>query len=187
MGASERPAVITYFGEINEVMVGLLIEFSCQAKNAGSSEIRLHISSTGGNLHAGFAAYHHLRSLGIPLIAHNIGNVESSAVLLFLAADTRVAAPHATFLLHDFNWIFGSGQIRVGEIREHLQSLDFDCNRYAEIFNERTQKGFDIRNCLAGKALRLDAAAAHSAGITTSPAAEPAIPAGANLWWIRPA
>ena len=184
--SEKRIDVITYFGDVNEPMVGRLIDFTLQAKVANTSEIRLHISSQGGNLHAGFAAYYHLRSLGVPLVAHNIGNVESSAILLFLAAETRFAAPRSTFLFHDFHWGFPAGQVRAGVLREYLQSLEFDSNRYAEIFDERTQKGFDIRACLSGRALRMDTAAANTAGITTTAAIEPAMPEGAVLWWIRP-
>lgn len=181
-----RIDVITYFGDITDQAIGHLIDFTLQAKRDGTSEIRLHISSTGGSLMAGFSAYHHLRSLGVSLIAHNIGNVESSAVLLFLAADTRLAAPHATFLLHDFHWGFQGGQVRAGVLREYLQSLEFDGKRYAEIFDERTQKGFDIRSCLGGRAERMDAAAAMAVGLVTAPPVDPTMPTGATLWWIKP-
>lgn len=181
---NKRISVITYFGEINEPRIVQLIDVLNKAKAANSSEIHLHISSTGGNLHAGFAAYYHLRSLNIPIVTHNFGNVESSAILLFLAADIRHAAIHSTFLLHDFNWTYPAGQIRIGAMRENLQSLDFDSERYAKIFDERTQKSFDIRGCLTGAAQRLDADAAAAAGITTGPANDPTIPAGAILWWV---
>lgn len=182
----KRIDAITYFGDVNELMVGLLINFTLQAKVAGSSEIHLHISSGGGSLHAGFAAYHHLRSLNIPIITHNIGNVESSAILLFLAADVRRASPHSTFLLHDFHWGYPAGQVRAGVLREHLQTLDFDSNRYAEIFDERTQKGFDIRSCLSVRAERVNASSAANIGITTEPATDPTFPTDAVLWWITP-
>lgn len=183
MNNEKRIDVITCFGDINDLLVSRLIDVSGQAINYKSSEIHLHISSRGGDLHAGFAAYHHLRSLNIPLIAHNIGNVESAAVLLFLAADTRLAAPHATFLLHPFHWTYAAGGYRTGVLQENFESLEFDINRYAEIFDERTQKGFDIRDCLSGGALRMSAASAFDAGIITSPASAPNAPQGAIRWW----
>ena len=78
----------------------------------------------------------HLRSLGIPLVSHNMGNVESSAVLLYLAADTRFAAPYSRFLLHNFHWTFSTESVRKPVISEILDSLDFDSARYRDIFNE---------------------------------------------------
>lgn len=180
---NKRIDVITYFGDITEPRITQLIDITNQAKRYNSSEIHLHISSIGGNLHAGFAAYYHLRSLNIPLVTHNFGNVESSAVMLFLAGDTRRAAIYSTFLLHDFHWGYPAGEVRAGVLRENLQSLEFDSERYAKIFDERTQKGFDIRSCLSDAAQRLDSTAASAAGITTEPAIDPTIPEGAILWW----
>lgn len=181
-----RVDVITFFGDIAEPTIGLLIDMTQKAKLSKTSAIYLKISSTGGLLHAGFAAYQYLRSLNVPIITYNFGNVESAAMLLYLAGDMRYAAPHSTFLLHDFNWTFPGGPVRAGALREHLQSLDFDSERYAAIFEERTQKGFDVKSCLRGASARLDTPAAIDAGIVTAATDETVIPEMAFQWWIVP-
>ena len=182
----DRVDVITYYGEINDIGAGHIIDFSTQAKLAGSSAISLHISSPGGSLSSVFAAYYHLRALGVPLITHNLGNVDSAAIVLFLAADTRRAAPFTTFLIHECTISF-AGDVGVDRLRETLKTLEFDSNRYAEVFDERTQKGFDVRACLSGAADRMSANDAMGVGLLTEPPIEPAIPAKAFLWTIKPA
>ena len=101
-----------FFGDITEASIKSLIDITLQAKRLSASEIQLRISSAGGNLHAGFAAYHHLKSLDLPVTTYNFGNVESSAILLFLAGNNRLAAPYSTFLLHSFSWTLGNETVR---------------------------------------------------------------------------
>jgi ATP-dependent protease ClpP protease subunit len=186
MPDTPRIDVVNFVSGINPKSIAALIEVTGQARNNRSSKIILNISSTGGDLHSAFAAYYHLRSLGIPLVSHNMGNIESSAVLLYLAADTRIAAPHARFLLHSFHWTFGNESVRHPILRENISSLDFDAQRYGDIFNERTQGAespVEILKALNDHVLLTASAAAH-AGICSA-ISEPAVPAGANFWWVE--
>jgi ATP-dependent protease ClpP protease subunit len=186
MSETQRIDVVNFVSAIKPKSIAALIEVTGKARNSGSTKIILNLSSTGGDLASAFAAYYHLRSLGIPLVSHNMGNVESSAVLLFLAADTRLAAPHARFLLHGFHWDFGGESVRHSILREHVSSLDFDAQRYGDIFNERTkgaERQIEIFESLNGNALIITAAAAVAGGICSG-IAEPTVPAGACFWWI---
>jgi ATP-dependent Clp protease protease subunit len=180
--------VINFVSGINQKSIANLIEITGQARNGGSSKIILNISSTGGDLHSAFAAYYHLRSLGIPLVSHNTGNIESSAVLLYLAADVRFAAPHARFLFHSFHWSFGSETVHHPLLREKTACLDFDTQRYRDILNERTQSAerqIEIFKSLDDNSFCITSAAAAVTGGICSQIAEPAVPAGAVLWWLN--
>ena len=182
----DRIDVVNFVSGINPKSIAALVEVTGQARNEGSGKIILNLSSIGGDLASAFGAYHHLRSLGIPLVAHNIGNVESSAVLLYLAADFRLAAPHSRFMFHDFHWGFGNESVRKPVLAEKLASLDFDSARYRDIFNERSKGAkspIEIGDALNGDALYAAASAALDAGICHE-ISEPAVPAGAILWWI---
>jgi ATP-dependent protease ClpP protease subunit len=180
--------VITFVSDINQNSLARLVGITEQAKKEGSGRIIINISSMGGGLQPAFAAYHYLRSLGTLIETHNIGTVESAAVLLFLAADIRRASPHSRFLLHPFNWTF-NGEIAAPVLRNALNSLDFDARRYGDIFNERTQGAqtpVDVFQCLNKTETIIGAVAAASAGICSAVADVNAAPVGARIWSVTP-
>jgi ATP-dependent protease ClpP protease subunit len=186
MSDTPRIDVVNFVSGINPKSIAALIEVTGKARNNCSTKIIFNISSTGGDLHSAFAAYYHLRSLGIPLVSHNMGNVESSAVILYLAADTRLAAPHARFLVHSFHLTFGNESVRRPVLRENASSLDFDTQRYGGIFNERTkgaESPVEIIKALNDNVF-LTACAAARLGIC-SEITEPAVPTGACFRWIE--
>lgn len=107
-------------------------------RTAGASRIELRISSEGGDLAAGFAAYGFLRSLPIGLHTHNISNVESIAILMYLAGTVRTAALHSRFVVHPLHWNTTQGAVDHNRLNEWSESLNFDRGRYAAIFQETT-------------------------------------------------
>jgi ATP-dependent protease ClpP protease subunit len=180
--SQQNEAFITFACDVTQKSVTALISTVHKMIESGIAKITIHLSSGGGNLSAAFSAYHILRSAGIPLVMHNTGNVESCAVLLYLAADTRSAVPNSRFLIHPFHWTFGSGSISLPNIKEAVASLEFDSRRYADIFSERTEnadKPVDVLRCLNGEPLVIGADVARPCAITTVDAAVITIPAGA--------
>ena len=186
MSESEKIHVVNFVSGINQKSVAQLVEFTTEARNCKASKIILNISSTGGELTSAFGTYYHLRSLGIPLVTHNMGNVESAAVLIYLAGDTRLAAPHCRFLIHKLRWQFANETVTQSFISEKLMNIEFDTARYRDIFNERTQGAespIDIDKALMGDSAFLSARDALSAGICTC-ISELAVAADAILWHI---
>jgi ATP-dependent protease ClpP protease subunit len=176
-----KECFITFSCGITQKSVTSLISAISNCADNGMEKITVHLSSTGGGLLPAFSAYHFLRSVNIPLVMHNAGNVESSAVLLYLAADTRIAAPHSRFLLHPFTWNF-NGDIPAPVIRNCLASLDFDSRRYGDIFNERTNgadKPIDVFKCLNGEPLVIGAEESRHCGLSSEKPAVYTTPAGA--------
>jgi len=180
-------AVIDFFCGITHKSAQALISIVNNALSQQSTEIVIRLASGGGSLSPTFAAYHFLRSLETPLKIYNMGNVESSAMLLYLAGEIRVAAPTSRFLIHPFDWTFAPGPVFLPALREAVASLDFDSTRYSEIFNERTKnanKPIDVLKCLNGEPSVIGAEDARLAGITTEDPAVYAIPTGALHAWI---
>ena len=151
-----------------------------------ATEIRLHISSDGGTNDHAFAAYNFLRSLPVPVITHCIGNIESMSVLVYLAGEKRLIVPHGRVKIHPLHWGFGQANVDHDRLAEYVDSLDFDANRYADIFEERTEgakDAVDVRDHLAGKARLLDAKGAVASGIATE-IADASMQAQSIKWWV---
>ena len=171
---------------INAESLAVLQNAALSAVRSGATAIHIHISSDGGANDHGFAAYHFLRSLPVPVTTHCIGNVESMAVIMYLAGTHRIIVPHGKIKIHPMHWGFANGTIDHDRLAEFVSSLDFDAVRYAAIFKERTQgstKTVKVKSHLAGKARILGAESALDNGISTV-IGEAKIPPEAVIWWV---
>lgn len=184
--------IVHHFGPISATSASSIRNLFLSTLNLRENiptQFQLHLSTEGGNMTAGFALYNFLKSLPIPLTTHNIGSVESIGVVIFLAGGRRFACRHSRFLLHPLHWGFGDARSADhSRLNEWRECLDFDAERYAQIFNEATQGASqpeDVRSKLAGSAQILSAAAAVQAGIIEK-IAEPVSPlthGAATHWW----
>lgn len=123
-----------------------------QAISNGADALMLNLSTIGGSTHLGFSLYSFLKSLPVPLCAVNAGNIESMGIVMYLAADERVALPHSRFLIHPMTWHFAQSAVDHSRLREYLSSLDNDLERYARIFEQETaqaERKLDIIHCLS--------------------------------------
>ena len=188
---------IHFTQSINTDSFNALKNVALQALRNGAKEITIFLSTDGGNTDFGFTAYEFLRSLPVKLTIHCIGNVESMGIIMFLAADNRIATPHSKFKIHPLHWDFSEMRLDHDRLNEYSESLNFDADRYAAIFEERTKtaiKPLNIRETLSGKASILGASKAIEIHLATS-VADAAIPASASgealkgdaarrTWWI---
>lgn len=104
-----------------------------------ATEIKLYISSKGGDTVAGYTAYNFLKSLPVKVSTHNLSNVESIANVIFMAGSSRTASPLSRFLLHPLHWGFGTPQADHSRIREWTACLDDDLDRFVKILDFETQ------------------------------------------------
>ena len=58
------------------------------------------VSSSGGSVRDGLAAYSFLKGVPAEVVTHNFGSVDSVAVVIYCAGARRLCVPHARFLLH---------------------------------------------------------------------------------------
>jgi len=178
--------VIHFMRSINPDTLNGLQVTALSALQRGATEIRIHVSSDGGTTDEGFAAYHFIRSLPVPVTMHCIGNIESMAVVLYLAGASRLIVPHGKVKIHPMHWGFSGGPVDHDRLAEYVDSLDFDAKRYEDIFLERTEGAneiVDVHAHLAGRARLLDSAGAIASGIATS-ISDVEIPATATRWWV---
>ena len=133
------PAVLTFVGPMNYPATKNLRNACAQMVQNGAQELYILFSSTGGALVEGFALYNFLRALPMKLTMHNIGSVESIANIVFLAADQRFACPHTHFLLHGFDWTFGTQMTLVHErVKEISKSMSADEERFVSVLKARS-------------------------------------------------
>jgi len=99
----DQPVVSVFFLQKvnNETVSILLSEIEKSIQDHDPASINLFISSTGGNVNAGMAAYHYLQSLPVPLKTYNLATVSSAANLVYCAGDKRYSFPASKFLFHN--------------------------------------------------------------------------------------
>jgi len=104
--------------------------------------------------------------LPLTLTAHNVGNVDSIGIAIFLAASRRFACQHSTFMFHGVGLNF-NGQIRLEEkmVRGHLATILNEQRRIGSILLDRTQISQTQVRKLFREAVTKDAAFAIGCGI----------------------
>jgi ATP-dependent protease ClpP protease subunit len=142
------------------------------AVQENAPSINFFFSSTGGDLCAALSLYHFLRALPVPFTIYNVGTIESAAVMIYMAADTRLAAEETYFLIHSFVSWFHSPNIDNPRLNERSLVNDRLAEIYVKIVNGRigkTNYNLNVRERLMGEAgsLLLTPASALDAGIVT--------------------
>lgn len=132
---------LTYYDMITEQKAKSVMEVCSNiVTKAQPSRLYFLLSSTGGSVDAGIVLYNYLRSLPVELIMHNVGSIDSIANVVFLAAETRLASPHSSFLLHGINWGSGQGsQLSYVQLQETLSDFRSKEEKLIGIITQRTQ------------------------------------------------
>ena len=165
--------VITLTRDINEETITNMIGYASESMNRGAAGLIIMLSSCGGDLPAAFTAYNFLLAAPVAVATYNIGNIESSTNLIYLAGDLRVAALTSQFMLHGIS--SPANAFTKSEINAQSDRLDLDINRYAEVFRERTKScawPLDIESCLGGRTRYLSPDEARQAGIVNGSVSE---------------
>lgn len=137
-----KVAAIKFIADVEAGPVRRLLRETERAVAGGAREIRLLMSSHGGNLYWGFTLYNHLRSLPVALTTVNVGFVNSMAVPIYCAGGRRLCAPHAKFQFHQpaLYPFPRSLQLTEDRIRERLESIHVDAANVAGIIARATQR-----------------------------------------------
>jgi ATP-dependent protease ClpP protease subunit len=172
---------VSFSAEIIPQTTESLIAALSNCANQGVSEVRLLLSTPGGQVMNGINLYNVLRAMPFKLVTHNVGNVDSIGNAVFLAGRDRLACPHSTFMFHGVGFDAPSG-LRFEEkfLRERLDGILADQNRIASIMEERTSLSAKQIKPLFREAKTKDATYAVSAGIVHK-IEDVNIPAGAPV------
>ncbi|WP_336749268.1 ATP-dependent Clp protease proteolytic subunit [Pantoea vagans] len=167
----------------NPSTVSVLQGLCLEAISKKASKLQIHISSSGGDLVAGFTAYHFLKSLPLPIITHNLSNVESVANVIFMAGSERKANPGSRFLLHPLHWGLNAPTVDHARVAEWSRCLDNDLERFVEVLNSETKRNDIPWGDMINSATILDPNAAASNGMVTS-VAKATLTNSAMNWWV---
>jgi ATP-dependent Clp protease, protease subunit len=129
-------------GPVTNQTVPALIQAVSDRIGKGARSLLLAISSPGGNIYWGVTAYNFLRGLGIEIVSHNAGQVDSIAGVIYCAADRRLSVPDGRFLIHGVAATFQGTDVQISEkdLRSRLVALEKDRDTIASILATRTGK-----------------------------------------------
>ncbi len=135
-----------------------------------NTHIQLNISSLGGSTHVAISIYNYLKSLPFQITTHNLGEVTSAAVLIYLAGHIRTAEPNSKFLIHPIT-VHLNEMCSFVKLEKMAAGLSADIKSYADIVNQETDslKGrCNVEDCLSGRnSITLNRNLAHECGIVT--------------------
>jgi ATP-dependent protease ClpP protease subunit len=147
---------------------------------AGATEFYILLSTPGGDVASGVTVYNFLRALPVPVTMHNVGNVDSIGNAIFLAANTRRACAHSTFMFHGVGFDVTNVRLEEKNARELLHGILANQSRIADIIVERTNIDRRRSRQLFREARTKDANDALAVGIIHE-IADAAIPAGSDI------
>ena len=158
----------TFIGDINTNTVKELMGY-ITTYNKPIHHLQLNISSLGGSVAHAITLYNFLKSLPCEISTHNLGEVTSAAVLIYLAGSTRTAEKISKFIMHPIK-LSPNGTCSYFQLQEMLLTVDADIKNYGAIVNNETNllNGlYDIDQCLRSHSIVLDVEAAKECGIIT--------------------
>ncbi|PYS92821.1 MAG: Clp protease [Acidobacteria bacterium] len=136
---------LNFYSPISQTTVQTLMAACTDAmRQFNPRTLYLSISSSGGEVAAGITLYNFLRGLPVRVVTHNIGAIDSIAVVIFLAGQDRYAVPTATFLFHGVQLgISQPTNLTIYQLRELVSGLDEDHNRIVHVITGRTKLSED--------------------------------------------
>lgn len=87
------------------------------------SSLEIAIGSTGGDVASAFSLFNELSSIEIEINTHNIGSVDSAAIMPFMVGKRRTAAAISGFMFHQSAWTFAPGPVTRTSINDSARWL----------------------------------------------------------------
>ena len=95
------PVYISFSAELcPQTIEPLLSAILTHASKPETTSLTLLFSTPGGSVSSAMHVYHVLGGLPKPLTTHNVGDLQSIGLPIFLAGQTRYACRHASFTFH---------------------------------------------------------------------------------------
>jgi ATP-dependent Clp protease, protease subunit len=133
------PAYVSFSADVNITTAEQLQAVAANVVSQGHPELHLLLSTPGGAVQYGITIYNFLRSLPIRIITHNIGNVDSIGMVVFLAGEERYACPRTTFMLHGVAMqVHAPTSLFERNFKDSLSRLAADQERIKGIYSDRS-------------------------------------------------
>jgi len=130
---------VSFSAEINNSTTESLISVMSNCANQKVQGVYLLLATPGGTVRDGINLYNVLKGMPFELTIHNVGDVSSSGIVIFLAGSNRYATANATFMFHGVGFSVSQGQ-RFDEkpLREKLDVILNDQKRIGNIICQET-------------------------------------------------
>lgn len=139
--ATSKNVAIRFMAPIDGNSIGRLFAIIDQKLQQGVKEFTLLMSTPGGTVFHGLAAYNYLRGILAKVITHNFGSVDSVGIVMYCAGSERRSVPHARFLLHGVSAGFQQNeQLEEKQLEERLKGLQIDLRNISRVIAERCGK-----------------------------------------------
>lgn len=139
----ERGRTVPIVGEVTDALfLNVLIQLRQLDREVG--DIHIVLNSEGGLERAGYAIYDAIKACKNKVVVEVYGGAFSIAAVILQAADQRLMAPEAQFMVH--NGTIGSSEIGDGEelkqdsVVSVAEQIKKDNRRYYRILSERSQQ-----------------------------------------------
>jgi ATP-dependent protease ClpP protease subunit len=126
-------ASISLYGDIGSWGISAA-SFVDELKAIDAPELRLYISSPGGEIYDGLACYNALRSHRARVIVQVDSLAASIASVIAMAGDRVIMSPHSQLMIHDAATV---AQGNPEELREMADFLDRQSDNIAAVYQER--------------------------------------------------
>lgn len=157
-----------FIDNINDDSINKLVS-SILSEGDSIDHLYLNISSLGGSVTPAITAYNFLKKCPFRVTTHNLGEVTSAAVIMYLAGSTRTAEKISKFVMHPIKGCMAR-DLSYYQLQELVQLIDADIKNYALIVNQETNSLnglYDIEECLKGNSITLHPQSAYQCGIIT--------------------
>jgi|SRR5437899_5557801 len=136
-----KSVAIRFMAQVDGNTVGALLGVVDQKLREGVKEFTLLISTPGGSVFHGLAAYNFLRGIPAKIITHNFGSVDSIGIVIYCAGAERRSVPHARFLLHGVAAGFQQNErLEEKQLEERLKSLQIDLRNIGRVIAAHSGK-----------------------------------------------
>ena len=162
----KKPICVSFNAPISNATSAPLMGALANACNDGHDEIHLMLSTPGGSVADGITLYNFIHALSVPVVAYNIGSVNSIGNIVYQAASRKLSSTVSSFMFHGVGVDINQARFELKHLRERTQQIESDQAMMAEIMVRHTQLGTDDINKLFLEMAFLSAQEALERGIT---------------------
>ena len=137
-GVDVEDRTIYIVGEISEGTLGRFLT-AFQVMDSTMGDIRIVLSSMGGDPYVGFAIYDAIIAANNRVILDAIGPVWSAAIIIYLAGDYRRATENARLMVHD-GVCSPDGGYTVDKLKALTGEIQWSEDKYIELLARHTKQ-----------------------------------------------
>jgi ATP-dependent Clp protease, protease subunit len=155
-------------GVIDSNTVHQTIAWFAEQTSNGVTNVKMYISSIGGDMDSAFRLYDFFKSLPITIETIGFGQVDSAAITVFLAGTNRSATKNCRFLVHEGKF---TNTLQLAPLSVHEENLKIFKeleNKSISVIANETGKNYEFINEMAKNGTILNSEKAQEIGLITN-------------------